>query len=145
MRDAGPRILCLGHDPLLNRTRRLILEPRFQVRLANTLAEATALLASEPCDLVLLCYSLTDDECGAMVEFIHKLTAETKILVLVQDRCESLLLRPQDEEFVSAGPAELLSKALSMVGSPESGTTTRQSEKGSSLAAPRAHKRDSGG
>lgn len=127
MTDAGPTILCIGHDPLLNRTRRLILQQRFDVKLACTVAEATALLASERCDLVLLCYSLTEEECEAMVEFIHKLPAKTRILALAHGRRENLLLGPQDEEFVSGGPAELLSKASSIAGLPaldETGETS---------------------
>lgn len=125
---ARPKILCLGHDPLLNRTRRLILEKHFDVNLASTVAEAAALLASQPCDLVLLCYSLTDAESSAVVEFIHKLPSETKVLVLGEGRRGSLLLGPQDEEFVSGGPAELLSKAWSMVGLPDSDETSRSGE-----------------
>ena len=114
-----PELLCIGHDPVLNRTRRLILEKCFEVTLAHTVAEAIALLSSQRFDLVLLCYSLTDEECRKMVEFIHSLPSPAKILALAEGR-ERLLLSAQDEEFVSGGPAELLQKAVSMAGIPPS-------------------------
>lgn len=129
-----PEILCVGHDPLLNRTRRLILQRRFTVNLASSVAEATAVLASQACDLVLLCYSMSDQECAAMVEYIHSLPVQTRILVLAEGRRDGLLLRPGDEEFVLGGPAELLGKAVSMVGLSASGEGERGVEKQATLS-----------
>ena len=113
------KLLCAGHDPVLNRTRRLILEKCFEVTLAHTASEAIALLSSQRFDLVLLCYSLTDEECREAVEFIHSLSSPPKILALAEGR-ERLLLSAQDEEFLSGGPAELLQKAVAMAGIPPS-------------------------
>jgi len=114
-----PELLCVGHDPILNRTRRLVLEKCFEVALAHTVPEAIALLSRQRFDLVLLCYSLTDEECRKAVEFIHSLSAPAKILALAGAR-ERLLLGAQDEEFLSGGPAELLQKAIAMAGIPPS-------------------------
>jgi hypothetical protein len=114
-----PELLCVGHDPVLNRTRRLILEKCFEVTLAHTVPEAISLLSEERFDLVLLCYSLTDEECRKAVEFIHSLSTPAKILALAEGR-ERLLLGAQDEEFLSGGPAELVRKAVAMVGIPPS-------------------------
>lgn len=112
-----PQVLCLGHDPILNRTRRLILQRYFEVTLADRLQEAVSQLSIEHFDLVLLCYSLTDDECRAVIDFIHKLPEPPRILALAQAR-QRLRLAPQDEEFLLAGPEQLLSKATSMAGIP---------------------------
>jgi len=116
MRPGGkPELLCLGHDPVLNRTRRLILQKYFSVRIANALPEAVALLSGQRFDLVLLCYSLTDDEYRAMVEYIHNLRTGTRILALARGE-ERLPLGPQDEQFEAGGPGELLKKAAEMAG-----------------------------
>jgi CheY-like chemotaxis protein len=112
-----PELLCVGHDPILNRTRRLILERCFEVKVAHGLTEAVALLSGQRFDLVLLCYTLTDEECRAAVEFIHSLSSPMKILALAHAR-DGLLLGTEDEEFVSGGPAELLNKAAAMAGIP---------------------------
>jgi CheY-like chemotaxis protein len=114
-----PELLCLGHDPILNRTRRLVFEKCFVVTLAHSVPEAISLLSRQRFDLVLLCYSLTDEECREAVERIHDLSAPSKILALAEAR-ERLLLGAQDEEFLSGGPAELLQKAVAMAGIPRS-------------------------
>lgn len=109
------RLLCMGHDPLLNRTRKLIFEKCFDVTLASALEEAVSLLAEQRFDLVLLCYSLTDEECRWAVECIHGFPHPPRILVLTQGG-DRLLLGPHDERFASTGPADLLQKAASMAG-----------------------------
>lgn len=109
------KLLCMGHDPVLNRTRRLILQRCFDVRAASQMPEAVALLTESRFDLVLLCYSLSEDECRAVVEFVHGQGGKTKILALAQGR-RRLGLNPPDEEFCSGGPVELLRKTAEMAG-----------------------------
>lgn len=115
--NGKPQLLCVGRDAVLNRTRRLILEKCFEVRLAHSEEEAVALLAGRSFALVLLCYSLMDDECRAIVEVVHGLAAPAKILFLGEG-LDRNLLGPQDEEFVFGGPADLVKKAASMAGFP---------------------------
>jgi hypothetical protein len=111
-----PEILCVGHDPMLNRTRRLILERCFAVKLAHSVPEALALVRTERFAIVLLCYTLTDAECGPVVDFVHGLGSRPKILALAEPRARRLPLGDEDEEFVSHGPAELLNKVVAMAG-----------------------------
>lgn len=85
--------------------------------LAHTVPEAIMFLSRQRFDLVLLCYSLTDEECRKAVEFIHSLSSPAKILALAEAR-ERLLLGARDEEFLSGGPAEWLQKAVAMAGIP---------------------------
>lgn len=110
-----PEILCVGHDLMLNRTRRMILERLFEVKIAGEVPEAISLLLERRFALVLLCYSLSEEECRAMVEFVHSLPGKTKILALAEAR-ERLIPGPQDHELLSGGPAELLGKVASIVG-----------------------------
>lgn len=118
MRVTGkPTLLCAGHDVMLNRTRRMILEKCLSVKTANTEAEAIALLLGEHFDLVLLCYSLPDEECRRIVQAVHSLPLPPRILSMAEGH-ERLLLGPRDEEFLSGGPAELLRRAATMAGLP---------------------------
>lgn len=110
-----PEILCVGHDAMLNGTRRMILRRRFEVKIASGVPEAISLLLEQRFALVLLCYSLRDEEYQAMVEFVHSLPGKTKILALAEAR-ERLIPGPDDHELLSGGPAELLGKVASIVG-----------------------------
>jgi len=113
--NAKPNLLCVSRDAVLNRTRRLILERCFEVKLAHTEAEAVALLSGQSFDLVLLCYSLSDGECRGIVEMVHSLPTPMRILLLAEGR-DRVLLGPRDEVFAAGGPAELLRQAASMAG-----------------------------
>ena len=112
---AKPKVLCLGYDPVLNRTRRLILQRSFDVTLAKSLPEAVPLLWERRFDLVLLCHSLTDGDCRAVLALMDTLPHRPKVLALTSGRDRSSLA-PPDEEFAPAGPAELLQKAAAMTG-----------------------------
>jgi hypothetical protein len=111
-----PEMLCVGHDPVLNRTRRLVLERCFAVTLAESVNQAMSLLTARRFALMLLCYSLADEECSALVEFVHGRAAATKILALGQGRDRLLGFREADEEFQPRGPEELVMKAAAMAG-----------------------------
>jgi DNA-binding response OmpR family regulator len=81
-----PKILCVGRDPSLNRTRQLVLERQFEVRVAQSVTEAFALLSGQRFDLVLLCYSLSDEECRSAADFVHGLPSPIRILALAEGR-----------------------------------------------------------
>lgn len=112
---ARPKILSLASDPVLNRTRRLILQRFFEVRLAAGLEEAASLLREQSFDLLVLCYSVDTDEARVLVELIRSLGLETKILALEPGTPRFRLPRPHDECFPN-GPAELLRKVARMTG-----------------------------
>lgn len=114
---AKPEILCIGSDLLLNRTRLLVLQRCFSVTLATTATQAVSLLPVRRFDLVLLCYSLRDDEGRTLLAMIHAQPVRTRILALahVQKRFD---LMPPDEEFFSSGPVDLVQKVAAMTGIP---------------------------
>jgi len=110
-----PAILSISDDPTLNRTRRMLLEKYADVSLAATLPEAATLLSSCRFDLVLLCYSLTMQECRAIVSLAHGLLPPPKVLALAQSD-QRLFLTAPDQEFLPGNPADLLRKIASMTG-----------------------------
>src|SRR5579875_1575247 len=110
-----PSLLCVGNDPALLRTRRLVRQSKFGVTLASGKAEALGLLADHSFDLVLLCYSLQRREAEALVEAVHHASSATRVLALTHGY-ERLGLTEPDEEFWAPGPAELVRKAADMIG-----------------------------
>jgi CheY-like chemotaxis protein len=117
MTTARPKILCLGSDVLLNRTRLLVLQRCFAVTLASNATQAVTLLSEQQFDLVLLCYSLGDDNCRAIIEMLRAQPMRTPILALAYVQKRFDLTKP-DEEFFSAGPVDLVQKVAAMTGIP---------------------------
>ena len=113
-----PQILCVGRDPLLNRTRQLIFRERFEVEVASDVTSALALLAAQPFRLVLLCYSMSESDCLKIVETVHNGSPDTKILALGRGR-QRLRLTAPDTEIPFAGPAELIAAAMAMTNDAE--------------------------
>ena len=58
-------VLVFSRDQLLLETRRLILEAFFQARGADSIEDAEALLAMHRFDLIILCSTLSEQECDA--------------------------------------------------------------------------------
>jgi hypothetical protein len=66
------RILIVGRDSLIFRLRRLLLGGYFHVDAANRLSEAKLLIAQQKFDLVILCSTLTGEECDQIIAVLHK-------------------------------------------------------------------------
>lgn len=112
---AKPAILSIADDPVLNRTRRMILEKYADVSLARSLPEAATLLSARCFDLVLLCYSLSMQDCRAIVSLAHGLVPPPKVLALAQSD-QRLFLSAPDQEFSPVSPADLLRQIALMTG-----------------------------
>jgi CheY-like chemotaxis protein len=110
-----PEILCIGRDPVLNRTRRMVLHRCFVVAIAASRAEAVAQLAARSFDLVLLCYSLSDEDCQSLLKDVQTAQPNAKILALSSGHMRLTLALPH-EEFASEGPEDLLRKIAAMTG-----------------------------
>jgi DNA-binding response OmpR family regulator len=107
-------ILIYGRDPVLLETRRLILElSGYSVTIASDLAVVQRTIESQRIDLLLLCHSLSMEECGRAIA-LSASNPSMKNLVLIAGKtsCHS---RIASQVFDSMeGPARLVSavKAL---------------------------------
>ncbi len=110
-----PEVLSFGVDPVLNRTRRLILQPIFDVYVASTLAEAASWLQERQFRVVLLCHTLTLDDARTALELAHTLHPEARILALEEGH-PRLWLRAPHQEVRLDGPADLLRKVAGIAG-----------------------------
>jgi CheY-like chemotaxis protein len=113
-------VLCIGQDLALLQNRRWILEAICQVETAVGLPETVAKLKQEQYALVVLCYSLTGEQCGEIIGLVRNSCASTKILALraakpAHRRIVDAAASGADAIITEAGPNSLLRKTLEML------------------------------
>ncbi len=115
--DGQKRILLVSRDLMVLQTRKLMLGAYFDVRPAARALEARRLMAEQPFDLLVLCYTLTDDDCQKIIEAAQVHCPAVKILMLtsigysaMQPTVKSYYL-PAEE-----GPFILVKKSAELLG-----------------------------
>jgi DNA-binding NtrC family response regulator len=119
---AQARILVVGRDSMLLRTRQWILQEHFHVEIAGNETAVATLLLKENFDLVILCHSLKTEECRAIVELVRARASRAKILALDSGGVQCGASLPDDRLDYAEGPNALLSKAVEMVHGPGADT-----------------------
>jgi DNA-binding NtrC family response regulator len=76
------RILLVSRDLMVLQTRKLMLGAYFDVSAAGRVLEANTLLGEQHFDLIVLCYTLSQDDCRPIVELAQQHCPRAKILVL---------------------------------------------------------------
>jgi CheY-like chemotaxis protein len=76
------RILLVSRDLMVLQTRKLMLGAYFDVSAAGRVQEAKALLGEQHFDLIVLCYTLSLDDCRGIVESAQQHCPQAKILEL---------------------------------------------------------------
>jgi hypothetical protein len=111
----GAQVLVVSRDQMLLQTRTPILGAFFQVEAAGRVEEVEAAMARCDFELIVLCYSLSDDECRKIVDLAQRQNPRPRILTLIpsgnQHRDGG-----DDEYSVDKGPYELLKKTGELVG-----------------------------
>jgi DNA-binding response OmpR family regulator len=114
--NSGARVLVVSRDQMLLQTRQLILGAYFQVEGAGRIQEAEALIARYRFDLIVLCASLSDNECQRVADVVADLNPRPKILTLSSGG-GSLMHPESDQTLVTeAGPYHLLKKSAELLG-----------------------------
>ena len=114
--NSHARVLVVSRDEMLLRTRTMILGAFFVVQGAGRFLEATAALKGGKFDLIVLCHSLSGDECEALAMLAQQNTPRPLILSMsASSRAE---VRPwADKQLgVDAGPYALVKKCAEMLG-----------------------------
>jgi hypothetical protein len=114
----GAHVLLVSRDQMLLQTRSLILGAYFQVESAGRVPEAEAAMAKTPFELVVLCYSLSDDEYRKLIELCRCQLPQPRILTL--HAASNGRPRPcgDGEYTIDQGPYELLKKTAEVLGFP---------------------------
>ncbi len=111
-----PHVLVISRDAMLLQTRQLILGAFFEVHVAGRVREAEALMSRYSFDLIVLCYTLCEPECRAVMDLVTDRKRRPKILVL------NPMGSPPEEPvaglamMMEAGPYNLLKKSAEMLG-----------------------------
>jgi len=105
--DGQKRILLVSRDPMVLQTRKLMLGAYFEVSAACRVLEAKKLLAEQRFDLIVFCYTLTDDDCGAILNAARLHSRDAKVLTLTvtgyaagHTRINSYFLAAEEGPFI---------------------------------------------
>ncbi|HEY0784951.1 MAG TPA: hypothetical protein VGD62_03710 [Acidobacteriaceae bacterium] len=102
------RVLCFSRDPRLLRTRGLVLETCYAAVCVGSLEEMEALPQAQAFDLVLLCHSLSANECDRSASLARERWPAAKIVAIATP--ESTCSYHLDEVVAGLdGPAVLMS------------------------------------
>ena len=102
------RVVCLGRDPQLLRTRLQVLVKTYDAVEVSSVEELGELPAEPAFDLVLLCHSLSWEECRASVQIAEQRWPEAKILALTTGGFQTPYERADAVVASLQGPVVLL-------------------------------------
>jgi DNA-binding NtrC family response regulator len=114
--NSHARVLVVSRDEMLLRTREMILGAFFAVRGAGRFSEARTLLTNHRFDLIVLCHSLTNDECERLAMIAHEQNPRCQILGMTATSRAGMKTWADKQLGVDAGPYGLLKKCAEMVG-----------------------------
>jgi DNA-binding NtrC family response regulator len=115
--DSHPFILIYGRDYDLLETRRLVLQKAgFQARTVTNLAEAEKIAVRQPSDLLILCHSLSVEECEKALAMSNSRQPGMKNLLLMGTTPVCKL--GQNDELMSSfnGPKALIATVNRLIG-----------------------------
>lgn len=76
------RVLVVSNDLMALQTRKLMLGAYFDVLPAGRINEAQIVLAKQKVDLIVLCYTLTEDDCQKIADAAREHSSRAKIIKL---------------------------------------------------------------
>ncbi|HSY37412.1 MAG TPA: hypothetical protein VK814_16790 [Acidobacteriaceae bacterium] len=108
--SAPASVLVFGHDYQLVHTRSLILEKAgFHVRTAHSLPDLQQLLSEPSIDVMLLCHSLTIEECAEALTLTHQRWPQIQTIALVSGSSDCASASADATMEATEGPAKLIS------------------------------------
>ena len=115
--DDQRRILLISRDLMVLQTRKLMLGAYFEVSAAGRVVEAKKFLAERPFDLIVLCYTLTDDDLQKISEAVRRYSPGAKFITLTVSGYPAK--RPDKNSYclpAEQGPLILVRKSAELLG-----------------------------
>jgi len=109
-------VLVFSRDPLLLETRRLILEAFFQARGVGSVEDAQALLAMRRFDLIILCSTLSEQDCDRVLELVEYQKPRPQILILSPPGCNPPRCAADHMLMTESSPHQLLKRSAEILG-----------------------------
>lgn len=110
------QILVVGRDHMLLQTHRLILGTYFEVEAAGRISEAGSILSKRDFDLIVLCDTLTDDECEQVAGMVEKQKPKPTVLSLVGPGTRDHDRHVGRSMALKGGPLQLLRECAEVLG-----------------------------
>jgi len=110
------QVLLVGKDEKLLQTRKLILGTYFQVDVAGRVSHAAQIMGDHKFDLIVLCSSLSEEECTRVAELARIQNPRPKTLTLSASGRPGCGHDAGDEHVEEIGPLALARKAATMLG-----------------------------
>jgi DNA-binding NarL/FixJ family response regulator len=110
-----PRLICYGHDEMLQYTRKCILEREFLVESCSEISRLAEILAEGPVDVVVLCHSVPEGECEEAIELSRATWPDVKVLVLRAGTNADCSVHSDKTMECLEGPPVLLYKVHSLL------------------------------
>lgn len=114
--NSHARVLVVSRDEMLLRSRQMILGAFFHVEGAGRFTEARTMLNGKTYELVVLCHSLTSNECEQLSALARKQNPRPQILAMSASSRISVKPWADKQLGVDAGPYGLVKKCAEMVG-----------------------------
>jgi len=112
----GAHVLVVSRDLSLLHTRALILGAFFQVEPVGRAIEAEAMLTRKAFDLVVLCYSLTEEDCRKLMARVGEQDPRPLVLALSAPGATGFVDGADAHLMLDYGPYALLKKTAEMLG-----------------------------
>jgi DNA-binding NtrC family response regulator len=110
------QVLVVSRDEMLLKTRQLLLGTFFEVKVAGRIREAEAVISSQHFDLIVLCYTLSEDECAQVIDLIANQRPRPKVLILTAAGSRRMQEPGGQFAMTESGPYPLLKKAAELLG-----------------------------
>ena len=110
------RILLVSRDVRLLQTRKLMLGAYFEVCPAARAAEATLLLQEYSFQLIVLCYSLTEEDCRKILAAAKARNAGARLLTITLNGRLSADNANGEQISMDEGPLALLKQSAELLG-----------------------------
>src|SRR3954451_3910524 len=115
--EGQKRILLVSRDMMVLQTRKLMLGAYFDVRAAGRVLEAKILMAEQPFDLMVVCYTLTEEDCQKLFEAARTHNPDVKVLMLtVTGHAANGLVTKPYYLATEQGPFFLVKKSAELLG-----------------------------
>jgi hypothetical protein len=112
-----------GHDSRLLETRQWVLEASgYQVWIGTALAEIERMISIREFHLIVICHSVSAEECGRVLSLARSRLPMIKGLVLFTNIPTSSLEVDGELLYAMDGPAKLVARVARLVGHPNSTT-----------------------
>jgi len=111
-----PLVLVVSRDATLLQTRQLILGAFFRVQGAGRAREAEEMISTHRFDLIILCYTLAEQDSRSIIELAAEQKPRPRVLLLTPTGIQSTGPAPGHAVMSEAGPFYLLKKTAELLG-----------------------------